>query len=72
MQCIMPPYECNVTCISTGIATIVLPEDIYNAFDEYFSLEKTASESTIAEGTTNKDKIINHGFDTKTSFRGKP
>lgn len=24
LQCIMPPYECNVTCISTGIATIVL------------------------------------------------
>ena len=56
---------------SCGIAAIVLPEDIYNAFDEYFSLEKTASESTVAEGTTNNDKIINHGFDTKTSFRGK-
>lgn len=56
---------------SCGIATCVSPEDIYNAFDAYFSLEKTASESTIAEGTTNKDKIVNHGFDTKTSFRGK-
>ena len=56
---------------SSGIATVVPPEDIYNAFDEYFSLEKTASESTVAEGTTNNDKIINHGFDTKTSFRGK-
>lgn len=56
---------------SSGIATCVPPEDIYNAFDEYFSLEKTASESTVAEGTTNNDKIVNHGFDTKTSFRGK-
>ena len=56
---------------SCGIATIVPPEDIYNAFDEYFSMEKTASEKTEAEGTTNKDKIINHGFDVKTSFRGK-
>ncbi len=56
---------------SSGIATVVPPEDIYNAFDEYFSLEKTASESTVAEGTTNNDKIINHGFDTNTSFRGK-
>lgn len=56
---------------SSGIATVVSPEEIYNAFDEYFSLEKTAAESTVAEGTTNNDKIKNHGFDTKTSFRGK-
>lgn len=55
---------------SSGIATAVPPEDIYNALDEYFSMEKTASESTVAEGTTNNDKIVNHGFDTKVSFRG--
>lgn len=56
---------------SCGIAAVVNPEDIYNAFDEYFSLEKTASERIDAEGTTNNDKIINHGFDTKISFRGR-
>lgn len=55
----------------TGIPALVNPEDVYFALDEYFSLEKTASESTVAEGTTNKDKIVNHGFDAKTSFRGK-
>lgn len=54
-----------------GIANQISAEDMYHAIDEHFSLEKTASESTVAEGTTNKDKIINHGFDTKTSFRGK-
>jgi hypothetical protein len=56
---------------SCGISLLVMPEDIYNAFDEYFSMEKTAAESTVAEGTTNNDKIKNHGFDTKISFRGK-
>ena len=54
-----------------GIPKIIAPEDMYNAIDEYFSLMKTAAESTVAEGTTNNDKIKNHGFDTKTSFRGK-
>ncbi|MBR1796487.1 MAG: hypothetical protein IJ757_00510 [Clostridiales bacterium] len=54
-----------------GISTCVDPMDVYMAFDEYFSMEKTASERSDAKGTTNNDKIINHGFDTKVSFRGK-
>ena len=56
---------------SSGIPNVIGPEEIYNAIDEYFSLEKTAAESTVAQGTTNNDKIKNHGFDTKVSFRGK-
>ena len=56
---------------ASGISNCIDPLDIYNAFDEYFSLEKQAAERTDAEGTTNNDKIINHGFDTKVSFRGK-
>ena len=56
---------------SSGIPNLVGPEKIYNAIDEHFSLNKTAAESTVAEGTTNNDKIKNHGFDVKTSFRGK-
>ena len=56
---------------SSGVPNVIGPEEIYNAIDEYFSLSKTAAESTVAEGTTNNDKIRNHGFDTKTSFRGK-
>ena len=54
-----------------GIASLVDPETLFYAIEEYFSLKKTESEKTVAEGTTNTDKIINHGFDTKTSFRGK-
>ena len=54
-----------------GIANLIDPLVFYLAIDEYFSLEKQASERIDAEGTTNNDKIVNHGFDTKTSFRGK-
>ena len=32
-------------------------------------MEKTASETTEAKGTTDEDKVIMHGFDVKTSFR---
>lgn len=56
---------------ASGIPDAIPPEEIYSAIDEYFSLEKTAAESTTARGTTNNDKIKNHGFDIKTSFRGK-
>ena len=56
---------------ATGIPTVIDPDSMFNAIEEYFSIEKTASESTVAKGTTNKDKIVNHGFDVKTSFRGK-
>lgn len=52
-----------------GISQIVDPLQIYLAFDEYFSLEKQATERIDAVGTTNDDKIRNHGFDTKKSFR---
>ena len=54
-----------------GIAPLIDSETLFYAIDEYFSLKKTESEKTVAEGTTNTDKIVNHGFDTKTSFRGK-
>lgn len=53
-----------------GIASLVDPLDVYLSFEEYFSLEKTASERREPIGTTDKDKIESHGFDTKISFRG--
>ena len=56
---------------ATGIGNLVNPLDVFCAIEEYFSMEKTASETTEAKGTTNDDKIIMHGFDTKISFRGK-
>ncbi len=52
-----------------GIANCVNPLDIYLSFEEYFSLEKTASERREPIGTTDIDKIESHGFDKKTSFR---
>jgi len=54
-----------------GIGSIIEPLEMFCAIEEHFSLEKTASERTDAIGSTNDDKIAMHGFDTKTSFRGK-
>ncbi|CCY69045.1 putative uncharacterized protein [Clostridium sp. CAG:678] len=55
---------------ASGLAQIINPLDIYLAFEEYFSLEKTATERIYSKGITDKEKILNHGFDLKTSFRG--
>lgn len=54
-----------------GVAKLIDPLEIYLAFDEYFSLEKQVKERTASVGITDKEKIENHGFDNKTSFRGK-
>ena len=52
------------------MADFIEPLDIYLAIEEYFSLEREASERRESIGLTNDDKITNHGFDTKISFRG--
>jgi hypothetical protein len=54
-----------------GIANCVDPHDVYLAFEEYFALEKSSAERREPLGTTDIDKIESHGFDKKTSFRGK-
>lgn len=54
-----------------GIADYINPFDIYLALEEFFSLEKTASERREPLNITDIDKIERHGFDKKTSFRGK-
>ena len=54
-----------------GIGALVNAEDVYFALDEYFSKQITNNERTESTDITDKEKIINHGFDTKTSFRGK-
>lgn len=54
-----------------GIAELVDPMDIYLALEQYFSLEKQSLERTESRDLTDKEKIGNHGFDVKTSFRGK-
>lgn len=56
---------------ASGIAQLINPLDIYLAFEEYFSSEKTASERIYSKGLMDKERIENHGFDIKTSFRGK-
>lgn len=56
---------------ASGLAKCINPLDIYLAFDEYFSLEISTSERDASAGITDKEKIVNHGFDTKSSFRGK-
>lgn len=52
-----------------GIINCVNPFDIYLAFEEYFSLEKSATERREPIGITDIDKLESHGFDKKTSFR---
>lgn len=54
-----------------GIGNCIDSLEIFLAFEEYFSLEKTSSERTTSIGLTNNEKIENHGFDVRTSFRGK-
>ena len=52
-----------------GIADLVDPVSVFFAIEEHFSMEKTASETTEAKGTTDEDKVVMHGFDVKRSFR---
>ena len=54
-----------------GIGNCMDAHETYLAFEEYFSLEKTSQERRDPIGTTDIDKIESHGFDKKTSFRGK-
>ena len=54
-----------------GVANCIDAHDVYLALEEYFSLEKSASERREPIGTTDIDKIESHGFDKKVSFRGK-
>lgn len=52
-----------------GMADYINPLDIFLAFEEYFLLEKASSERTDSIGLTDKEKVGNHGFDEKKSFR---
>lgn len=54
-----------------GIASEVNPLDIYLALEEYFNTQITNNERVESIGLTNDEKITNHGFNLKDSFRGK-
>lgn len=56
---------------ASGLANSIDPLDAYLAFERYFLLEKSSMERTESVGLTDKEKIGNHGFDVKASFRGK-
>ena len=56
---------------ASRLAQLIDPLEIFLSFEEYFSLEKSKNEKTESIGITDKDKIEMHGFDNKTSFRGK-
>lgn len=56
---------------SCGMAAWIDPLTIFLSIEEYFSLEKQSTERDSSIGITDKEKVENHGFDTKTSFRGK-
>ena len=54
-----------------GIAAEVPAEEIFLALEEYFLTQRRNNERTESAGLTDIDKVTNHGFDAKTSFRGK-
>lgn len=54
-----------------GIAAVVPSEEIFLALEEYFLTQRRNNERTESTGLTDIDKVTNHGFDAKTSFRGK-
>ena len=56
---------------ASGLASLIDPHEIFLAIEEYFSLEKSESERRDPIGITDIDRIESHGFDKKTSFRGK-
>lgn len=55
----------------SGLGNVINPVDMFCAIEEYYSIEKSKTETTEPQGITNDDKIVMHGFDTKISFRGK-
>lgn len=56
---------------SSGLVGGIVPLEMYLSIEEYLSFEKTASERTESVELTDKERIENHGFDVKRSFRGK-
>ena len=52
----------------TKIPSVVMADDLYNAFDEYFSHLK---DDVKVDNMSDIEKVESHGFDKKTSFRGK-
>ena len=56
---------------SSGLTKLIDPQLLYLSFEECFSARIKTSERTQSVGLTNDEKITNHGFDLKNSFRGR-
>ena len=54
---------------NTFITSIINPEDIWKDINTYIS--SLNNDKDIDIGTTDIEKVVNHGFDKKESFRGK-
>lgn len=52
----------------TKLPSILNPQDVYMAIDEWLSHKK---DDVVHDTMSDKEKIVSHGFDTKSSFRGK-
>lgn len=57
--------------ISSGFANKIGPLTIYTSLEEYFTSSIQDMERTESIGLTDREKVENHGFDPKISFRGK-
>ena len=52
----------------TKLPSILNAQDVYLAIEEWLSHKK---DDIVHDFMTDKEKIVSHGFDTKSSFRGK-
>ena len=52
----------------TKLPSILNAQEVYLAIEEWLSHKK---DDIIHDSMTDKEKIVSHGFDTKSSFRGK-
>lgn len=52
----------------TKLPSILNAQDVYLAIEEWLSHKK---DDIVHDSMTDKEKIVSHGFDTKSSFRGK-
>lgn len=53
----------------SGIASCTDPHQLFMDIEEWLSAQKERELRTESKGITDKQKIMNHGFDTRESFR---
>ena len=59
---------CYPILLGTGLCDVLSAESVYNGIEEYLFAART-EKNQESKGLNDEGKIINHGFDTKTSFR---